>query len=228
MIASTVPPSMSGDILISGEVKVLLVSVSVVALPTSVSVASGKVIVRSAVGLPGVNVSSFASADEPSKIKSVVIVEFIAIVSVAASPIVVFPVAVKESAVMVPVAVMLRNPLMSLLESTTTPLDAVMVPAVTSVKLVRSTAESIWAPVKLSYNLPYFSSVKTSLKWLNRLHYICWPCAIFTAIALCLVFFSRPIITLQFKQRCAHQPFNVLRTAIADCFLIFLRALLQR
>ena len=76
VIASTVPPSMSGE-LISGEVKVLLVSVSVVALPTSVSVASGKVIVRSALGLPGVSVSSFASADEPSKIKSVVIVELL-------------------------------------------------------------------------------------------------------------------------------------------------------
>ena len=70
-------------------------------------------------------------------------------VSVAASPIVVFPVAVKLSAVIVPVAVMFLNPVMSLLESTTTVLDAVMVPAVTSVELVRSTALSICAPVKL-------------------------------------------------------------------------------
>jgi hypothetical protein len=104
--------------------------------------------VRSAVGSPGVNVSSNASAVEPSKIKFVVIVEFIARVSVAASPIVVLPVAVKESAVMVPVATILRNPLISLLESTTTPLLAVTVPAVTSVELIRETAESIIGPVK--------------------------------------------------------------------------------
>jgi hypothetical protein len=152
VIASTVPPSISGvfisAVFNTAEVKVLLVKTSVVALPTRVSVASGKVIVRSAVGLPGVNVSSCASAVEPSKIKFVVIVEFIARVSVAASPIVVLPVAVKESAVMVPVATILRNPLISLLESTTTPLLAVTVPAVTSVELILETAESIMGPVK--------------------------------------------------------------------------------
>ena len=49
MIASTVPPSISG-VLISGAVKVLFVKVSVVALPTEVSVASGIVQVLSAVG----------------------------------------------------------------------------------------------------------------------------------------------------------------------------------
>ena len=41
-VLSIVPPSMSG-VLMSGEVKVLLVRVSVVALPTNVSVAGGSV-----------------------------------------------------------------------------------------------------------------------------------------------------------------------------------------
>ena len=49
VIASTVPPSMSG-VFMSGAVKVLFVKVSVVALPTDVSVASGIVQVLSAVG----------------------------------------------------------------------------------------------------------------------------------------------------------------------------------
>ena len=50
---------------------VLFVRVSVVALPTSVSVASGNVSVRSAVGSPAESVSSKSSAVEPS----IVIVE---------------------------------------------------------------------------------------------------------------------------------------------------------
>ena len=41
-VLSIVPPSMSG-VLMSGEVKVLLVRVSVVALPTNVSVETGSV-----------------------------------------------------------------------------------------------------------------------------------------------------------------------------------------
>ena len=49
MIASTVPPSISG-VLISGAVKVLFVKVSVVTFPTKVSVESGIVQVLSAVG----------------------------------------------------------------------------------------------------------------------------------------------------------------------------------
>ena len=49
----------------------MFVRVSVVALPTSVSVASGNVSVRSAVGSPAESVSSYASAVEPS----IVIVE---------------------------------------------------------------------------------------------------------------------------------------------------------
>ena len=50
-------------------VNVLFVSVSVVARPTNVSVAFGKVIVLSAVGSVTVNVVSKSSAVEPSKTK---------------------------------------------------------------------------------------------------------------------------------------------------------------
>ncbi len=82
----------------TAEVSVLLVSVSVVALPTKVSVASGNVKVLSAVGFPAVSVNSLASSLDPSNTKSVVIVAFIAIVSDAAFPIVVFPVVTKSAA----------------------------------------------------------------------------------------------------------------------------------
>ncbi len=65
----------------------LFVSVSVVALPTSVSLAlDGNVSVISAVGLPGVNVVSKLSLVLPSNTKLPVIVPLKAIVSVAAPP----------------------------------------------------------------------------------------------------------------------------------------------
>ena len=51
-----------------GLVRVLLVKVSVVSLSTTCPVASGKVIVLSAVGLVTVKVVSKASAVEPSKV----------------------------------------------------------------------------------------------------------------------------------------------------------------
>jgi hypothetical protein len=141
VIASTVPA------FISGAVSVLFVKVSVVALPIKVSVASGKVNVRSALGFPGVSVSSFASADEPSNIKSVVMVEFIARVSLAALPMVELPVLTKLSKVAVPVPVRFLNPVISLFESTMTALLAETVPAATLVLLARSMALSISAPV---------------------------------------------------------------------------------
>ena len=52
--------------LILGDVRVLFVSVSVVAFPTRVSVASGNVTVRSSVGSPTTSVVSYESATAPS------------------------------------------------------------------------------------------------------------------------------------------------------------------
>ena len=95
---SVVPSALVGNIdvpkvavLITGAVKVLFVSVSVVALPTNVSVEIGNVTVTSPVGFPGDNVSSCASAEEPSNTRLPVIVPPNAIVSVAASPKVIVP-----------------------------------------------------------------------------------------------------------------------------------------
>ena len=97
--------------------RVLFVKVSVVAFPTSVSVASGSVKVLSAVGSVIANVVSNELSVDPSKTRLVVIVEFIANVSFATLfPIAVSPVAVKLRACIVPVAVRLRIPDISKLE----------------------------------------------------------------------------------------------------------------
>ena len=91
--------------------KVLFVKVSVVAFPTSVSVASGSVKVLSAVGSVIANVVSNELSVDPSKTRLVVMVELIASVSFATLfPIAVSPVAVKLRACIVPVAVRLRIP----------------------------------------------------------------------------------------------------------------------
>ena len=67
-------------------------------------------------------------------------------VSPLASPRSTFPVNETFAAVTVPVAVMCLNPVISLLESTTTALLAATVPAVTSVEFALDTALSICAP----------------------------------------------------------------------------------
>jgi hypothetical protein len=59
-------PVITGEPEIVGLVKVLLVKISVVSLSTTVPVALGKVIVRSAVGSTTVRVVSYASAVVPS------------------------------------------------------------------------------------------------------------------------------------------------------------------
>ena len=69
------------------------------------------------------------------------------IVSPLASPKSTLPVRLTFAAVTVPVAVLFRKPVISLLESTTTALLAATVPAVTSVEFTRPTAESIKTPV---------------------------------------------------------------------------------
>ena len=69
----------------------LFVKVSVVALPTSVSVATGSVTVTSPPGSPGESVNSWVSAVAPSNTKFPVIVPPNAIVSPAASPRVIVP-----------------------------------------------------------------------------------------------------------------------------------------
>ena len=64
-------------------------------------------------------------------------------VSPEASPKSTLPVSDTFAAVTVPVAVMCRNPVISLLESTTTALLAATVPAVTSLEFALDTALSI-------------------------------------------------------------------------------------
>ena len=78
-------------VLITGLVRVLFVSTSVVALPTSVSVDTGKVTVTSPEGFPGDKVNSCASSLEPSNTKLPVIVPPNAIVSAAESPRLIVP-----------------------------------------------------------------------------------------------------------------------------------------
>ena len=65
---STSLPCARFDIVLLSALIVLFVKVSVVALPTRVSVALGIVIVLLAVGLVTVKVVSYASSAEPSKI----------------------------------------------------------------------------------------------------------------------------------------------------------------
>ena len=74
------------------------------------------------------HVNSWSSADEPSKIKSVVMVALKATVSAAAFPMVVFPVVTKSAALIWPVAVRFLIPVISLLPSSTNAFEASAVP----------------------------------------------------------------------------------------------------